>query len=285
MLETIILKILILLQGFGAASGLVYHKNQLYIVADDKAMIFRYDFTTKNQENFPLETVIPISEMKKKDKLDLESIIYHKNHIYTLGSGSKENRNDFHVLNLKKNSTNRYDVSDLYQTLRNQFNISAKDFNIEGFAFHKGKTYLFNRGNGENKLNGIFIFGGKPNEASLKKVVFVPIYLPIINGNLTTFSDAIIINNEIIFTATIEDKSTVQKDGEVKESIIGRINLKDFKVDKFHIIAKNRKIEGLTLFKETKEDYKFLLCEDNDDDSSESKIYQLQISKDFDLLK
>lgn len=285
MLETILLKILFLLQGFGAASGLVYHHNNLYIIADDRPLIYQYNIPSKSQQQFALETAIPIADMKKKDKLDLESIIYHKNHIYALGSGSKENRNDFHVLNLKKNRTNRYDVSQLYQSLRNQFNISPKDFNIEGFAFSKGKTYLFNRGNGENKLNGIFIFGGKPNHASLKKVTFVPVHLPLINGNQTTFSDAIILNDKIVFTATIEDKSSVQKDGEVKESIIGRINMNDFKVEKYHVIAQNRKIEGLTLFQVTTEDYIFLLCEDNDDDSNESKIFQLQISKDFDLLK
>lgn len=285
MLDSIILNVFILLQGLGAASGLVYHKNQLYVVADDRAYIYQYNIEKKEQTQFPLQTTIPIAEMKRKDKLDLESVIFHKNQIYALGSGSKENRNEMHVINLKKNISNRYDVSQLYQSLRNQFSIEAKDFNIEGFAYHHGKTYLFNRGNGQNKLNGIFIFGGKPHEASLKKAVLVPIKLPEINGHQTTFSDAIIYKRKIIFTATVEAESSVQQDGKVMESIIGWMDLKDFQLKKYHIIARNQKIEGITLYQHTKDTYTFLVCEDNDDDGNQSKIYQLRLDKDFDLLK
>ncbi|WP_322969798.1 DUF6929 family protein [Faecalibacter sp. LW9] len=286
MFHYLLLKILFTLQGLGAASGIVVVDQKVYVVADDRAFLYQYDQKTGMQQNFPFDTAIPIDQMNRKDKLDLESLVHIKGSLYALGSGSKDNRNELHHFDLKQQTMTRYSVAEVYKKLRKAFAIEAKDFNIEGFAYHKGKSYLFNRGNGKNKRNGIFIFEGLPHKTNLSQAVFIPIQLPTIKNELTTFSDAIIVKNKIIFTATIESESTVQKDGEVKESIVGVINRKTFAIEKYHIISEKQKIEGLALQSHSKKGYTFLLCEDNDDALlNHSKIYELKLTNDFDLIQ
>ncbi|QTV05372.1 DUF6929 family protein [Faecalibacter bovis] len=281
MLQSLFLKLFILINGLGASSGIVYHKNQLYVVSDDLPYLFQYDILDNSQNKSNFNTLLPIEEMTKKNKLDFESLAIVHNQILALGSGSNANRNELHSYNLETKIFSRYDISDNYNELRTKFDFDVKDFNIEGFAYKKRKSYLFNRGNGKNKINGIFIFEGLPHDTKLNKSEFIPIQLPIINNELTTFSDAIIVNNKIIFTATIEAESSTQRDGQVKESIIGIINMKTFQVEKYHIIAEKQKIEGITLKKKSSKGYTFLVCEDNDDDSVTSKIYELNVSKNF----
>lgn len=286
MLQSFILKLFILINGFGASSGIIYDNKQIYVVSDDKGYVYNYDLKRKKQQQFELNTQIPAQDITRKDKPDLESIIIHQNTLYALGSGSKENRNDLYIYNLITKESKRVDISGVYSAIQKRFKIDKKDFNIEGFAYHQGYTYLFNRGNGKNKVNAIFKFQGLPHQANLSIITSSIIDLPLINGNQTTFSDAIIVDNQIIFTATIEANSTVQKDGEVKESIIGLIDLDSYKtynvnVKKYLVIAENKKIEGIALRKTTSNYYHFVICEDNDDDSKEAKIYKLKVSKDF----
>lgn len=281
MLQSVLLKIFILVQGLGAASGLVYHKKQIYMISDDQAYVYQYDTKKDKQHKIELNTTISAKEITKKNKLDFESIVLINHKLYCLGSGSKANRNEMLIYDIKKKTSERYDLTSLYQIIRSSFHIDEKDFNIEGVAYANGNTYLFNRGNGPKQTNGIIVIKGLPNDYDDKNLKFIPIQLPIINGQQTTFSDALIVDNQIIYTATIEAESTIQQDGEVKESIIGAIDLRSFALKKYKVIAKNQKIEGITLMKKTSKYYHFLLCEDNDDDSAASKVYELEISKDL----
>ena len=281
MIEGILLKLFVIIQGLGAASGLVYRNSHIYVVADDMPYFYAYNINNRQQAKYELKTVVPISEMKRGDKLDLESLIYHKGKLIGLGSGSKYNRNEIHIVDFITKQTLRFDLSKTYHQIRNRLEIDEKDFNIEGFQYHKGKTYLFNRGNGKNNLNAIITFEGLPHESELNELKIIRIELPKINNHLATFSDAVIEKNKIYYTASIEAESTIEKDGEIKESILGVIDLKYFKVENFKIIANNQKIEGLTILKKTSKFLTFLVSEDNDDNSKESKIYQLTVTRDL----
>ena len=284
MLQSILLQLLIIINGLGAASGIVYYNNNVYVVSDDLPLLFQYNLDTNTQNQIAFQSTLDLNQITKKNKLDFESLTLVKDQLYALGSGSKENRNEFHSYNLKTKETKKYDVGNVYAQLRSMFHVSEKDFNIEGFSFYKGKSYLFNRGNGKNQVNGIFIFNGLPHLSNLSSSKFVRIQLPTINNQQTTFSDAIIVKNKIIFTATIEVESDVYNDGEIKESIIGLMDLKTFHIEKFHIIAKNQKIEGITLKDFSKKNYHFLFCEDNDDHGNQAKIYELKLDKNFNIL-
>ena len=275
-----------MVQGLGAASGIQYYKKQLYLISDDQVYLYQYDFKKEQQQKIKLEATIQNSEVfSKKDKLDFEAIMLVDNQLYCIGSGSKENRTKMIVYDIKKQTSNSYDLSKLFQYIRDNYNIDKKDFNIEGIAHYRGYTYMFNRGNGLNKLNLIFKFKGLPTNYDPNSIEKHQINLPIINGNQTTFSDALIVDNQIIYTATIEAESTVYKDGEVKESIVGAINLETFALKNHQIIATNQKIEGITMKKKTSKYYEFLFCEDNDDNSEASKIYELKFSKDLTELR
>lgn len=285
MILNLFLKLFVIIQGLGAASGLVYDNKDLYVISDDQAYVYHYDLKSKKQNAIELNTLIPANQIIKKNKPDFESIVLYDQKLYCLASGSKPSRNDMLVVNLQNKESERFDLSNLYNHLRGQFMVDEKDFNIEGFIYHNGYSYLFNRGNGNNKRNAIFKFKGLPHDADLSSVAFIEINLPVLNNHQTTFSDAIIVDDQIIYTATIEAKSDVVNDGEVKESIIGSIDLQTFNSGNYSIIANNQKIEGLTLKKKSKNYYYFLLCEDNDDDSKSSKIYEMRISKDLKLIK
>lgn len=286
MLQALWLKILIVIQGLGAASGIIFYKNQIFTISDDKTSIFQYNLKTRNQEIIPLNTSVFGEKITKNNKLDFESIVLINDELLCLGSGSKANRNEMTSYNLKTKVSTSYDLTELYQKIRTRFSIEPSDFNIEGFAYHNGETYLFNRGNGKNRINAIFRFKGLPHLLKSDGFWIKSIDLPIINGNQTTFSDAIIVDNQIIYTATIEVDSSVQADGSIKESIIGAIDLPTFTLKNYQIIATNQKIEGITLRKKSLRFYHFLLCEDNDNEETElSKIYELKISKDLSVIE
>ena len=49
------------------------------------------------------------------------------------------------------------DLSAIYEKLKHTTSISDADLNLEGALFHNEKWYFFQRGNGAQSKNGIFI--------------------------------------------------------------------------------------------------------------------------------
>ena len=270
----LILKALFVINGPGAASGLVIDQQYIYTIADNDATLYVYDKKKKKVENIDLKPEIKSQEITKGNKPDFEAITKYEDHIYVVGSGSKENRFDL----ISYNVNTKEIKNDNYKFLFSQFlevsQLSEKDFNIEGIVADDNATYFFNRGNGPAKRNGIFRVDGKINDLRNKKVEFFPIELPEITNELTTFSDAILVNGKILFTATVELNSTTYHDGEIKGSIIGELDLETMNVVRWEKIVDNRKIEGLALKKKNKRKYIVYMCEDNDDDSNKATIYQ-----------
>ncbi|WP_313386639.1 DUF6929 family protein [Chishuiella sp.] len=270
----VFLKFVFLINGLGAASGLVVHKNEVYAIADNDSNLYIYNLKNNSVDRIDLNPEISFDKINKKDKPDFESITKYGNDIYILGSGSKKNRFDLIAYNIKSKKVENLSYKELYNEFLKVSNLSEKDFNIEGVIASKRFTYLFNRGNGKSQINGIFKIHGKINDLKNKKIEFFPIQLPKLNNELTTFSDAILINNnKVLFTATVESSSTTQFDGEIKGSIIGEIDLDKMKLIHWEKISDDKKIEGLALLKKMNNKYSLYLCEDNDDDTKTSSIY------------
>ena len=135
--------------------------------------------------------------------------------------------------------------------------------------------YLFQRGNGQNSKNGIFIVPDSQD----KQVQYFPVELPLLDDIETTFTDAILVENHIYFLATAEDTNSTYEDGEVLGSIIGKINFQTFELEEAIVISEHQKFEGITLYQNDTKEISFLLCEDNDTDVLESKIYKLSFKK------
>ncbi|MFV0146093.1 hypothetical protein OBJ97_04955 [Empedobacter falsenii] len=276
-----ILKILIVINGLGAASGLVVDKRYVYTISDDNPHLFVYDKKKKEVEKINLNPEVKSEGSHKKDKPDFEAITKYKDHLYILGSGSKENRFDLISYNLKTNQVENKTYRDLFEKFLSVSKLSKKDFNIEGIITDGHCTYFFNRGNGPAAANGIYRVGGALNDLKNKPIDYFPITLPKLNNEITTFSDAIMVDGKILFTATVESKSTTQFNGEIKGSIIGELDLAIMEVTRWQKISDDKKIEGLALYKESRKNYTLYLCEDNDDDSKNASIYIYKYQKEL----
>lgn len=214
--------------------------------------------------------------LKRKIKLDIESIFYYDDSFYMFGSASSslQNRENLFVYNPKTDQVTTTNLSAQFQSIREKINIDNTDFNIEGSFIYKGNYYLLNRGNGKNGRNGIII-----TDTDFENVPkFVNISLPVDN-QYASFTDGIVVENSIYFLAAIEETTSTYDDGAIGGSFFGKINLKTLKLEKFEKISNTNKFEGLAFYKKDKKTTQFLLCEDPDNNSQESTIYKLTINK------
>ena len=270
-MEKFTLELLFQIIGIGSASGLIYKNNSLFIISDNSSFLYEYRIKEKelhkiklfdnNQENIP-----------KIDKYDFESITKKGNEFYLFGSGSTPNRNKRMSYNLISKEIKEKDLSAIYGKLKQTASISDDDLNIEGALFHNEKWHLFQRGNGAQSKNGIFILDKEGND-----IRFFPIPLPKIQNIEATFTDAILVENTIYFLAAVENTTSTYEDGEVLGSFIGALSLDTFEVAFTQKISETHKFEGLTLYMNSKEKIEFLLCEDKDTEALETDIYKLTL--------
>ncbi|WP_264565208.1 DUF6929 family protein [Flavobacterium sp. N3904] len=257
------------ISGIGSASGLVYQDNLLYIISDNSSYLYEYNIQEKklykielfenSQENIP-----------KANKFDFESITKKGNKLYLFGSGSTSKRNKRICYNTKNSTVKEKDVTHLYTRLKHKAFLNDSDLNLEGAFYNDYKWYFFQRGNGSQSQNGVFVFNKEK-----KDIQFTPVFLPKIQNIEATFTDAILVENQIYFLAAVENTISTYDDGEILGSYIGCLSLDTFKLESITLISDENKFEGLTIFKKTNHDIEFLLCEDNDTESLETVIYKL----------
>ena len=262
------------IKGIGSASGLIYYQDVLFIISDNSTFLYQYVIDKDVVLKFPL-VENPQENIAKKDKLDLEAMTSYGNQIFIFGSGSTAQRNTMFSLNLENDALHKNDLSHLYQFLRDLASLNEDELNIEGAICVNKTMLLFQRGNGANGKNGIFIVPDNPEQPQ----GFVTVKLPEISNIETTFTDAILVDNFIYFLASAEDTVSTYEDGEVLGSIIGKMNAETFEVIETQIITITQKFEGITLYQNEENEIIFLLCEDNDSEMLESKIYKLTIKK------
>lgn len=276
------LQILYRIIGISSASGLLYHNAALYLVSDNSHMLYEYHPESEKLEKTLIvnkEYLGPQENIPKKDKPDYEAIALKGDSIYLVGSGSGENRNLIGHVNIKtKALLPHIDATDLYLAMQTFSEIAPEDFNIEA-AVNDGDTWYFlNRGNGPKAKNGIFTLNGSMNDTAFQ-IVYNDIKLPKINGVQATFTDACLADGKLYFTAAAENTTSTYADGAVAGSLLGRMNLDKMKVEKTVVISDKNKFEGITLFKEDAKTLEFLLCEDADNDTTESIVYKLSVKK------
>jgi hypothetical protein len=262
------------IKGIGSASGLIYYQDVLFVISDNSTFLYQYVIDKDIILKFPLVDN-PQENIDKKDKFDLESITSYGNQIFIFGSGSTPQRNTMFSINLENDALHSNDLSLLYQFLREIASLKEDELNIEGAICVNKTMLLFQRGNGRNNKNGIFIVPDNPEQSQ----GFVEIKLPEISNVETTFTDAILVDNFIYFLATAEDTVSTYEDGEVLGSILGKMNAETFEIIETQIISISQKFEGITLYQNNENEITFLICEDNDSEILESKVYKLSIKK------
>jgi hypothetical protein len=210
----------------------------------------------------------------KKDKMDFESITLFNNKLYLFGSGSTKKRDKRFTYNLESKEIKEKDLSKLYEKIKDFASISDDELNIEGAIIDTENYYFFQRGNGANSKNGLFVY----NKES-KEIQFTAIKLPKVDDVEATFTDAILLENTVYFLAAVENTTSTYNDGEVLGSFIGRFNLKDMELHFIQKISDTNKFEGLTLYNKSETEIEFLLCEDNDTEELVSGIYKLTLNR------
>lgn len=264
------------IKGIGSASGLIYHDNILFIISDNSTYLYQYVIDKDLVLKFPLVKE-PQENIAKAEKPDLEAITSFGNQLFIFGSGSTEKRNRMFSLDLSNDKLQTNDLKQLYTFLKQVANLEADELNIEGAICINKSMLLFQRGNGQNSKNGIFIVPDNQENP----VHFIPIDLPFIDDVQTSFTDAIVVDEHIYFLASAEDTNSTYEDGEVLGTIIGKLNLRSFELEDAVIISETRKFEGITLHEKNEKEITFLLCEDNDTEVLESKIYKLNFKSDI----
>ncbi|MDR0194042.1 MAG: hypothetical protein LBI73_02875 [Myroides sp.] len=277
-MKQIALELLFQLLGIGAASGLVYDDNQIHLISDNSTNFYHYNIEQQHLYKTPLSLDnIGEDNIYKAAKPDYEAITTDGVNYYIFGSGSKPNRIKLVEVNKLTNeviSENELDI--LYASMKSFANLSDEDFNIEGVIYDNELWYFFNRGNGPKKANGIFVVKGN-NILNDFQLTYTPIKLPKLNKVQTSFTDAIKVEDKIYFLAAAEDSNSTYADGEIKGTILGRINLDKLKVEKTITVSETHKFEGLTLYSQEGKNLEFLLCEDPDNDTNKSGIYKLSL--------
>lgn len=262
------------ISGISGASGIYYENGNLYLISDNSYVLYCYSLISKSLQTINLNFGRTLEKnIAKKLKPDFEAFTKHENHFYIFGSGSAENRFSMLKVNADFSNIKSFSLQNLYSKIMQCCNIMPEDFNIEGVILSGKTAYFFNRGNGPNKKNGIISISEWQN-LQPHIIDFKQIELPKINGGISDFTDAVLYNNYIYFTASAEDTVSTYDDGKVLGSGIGKISLLNFELLDFKIISNEFKIEGLTIFEKQQSKISFLLCEDSDNNNEETKVFK-----------
>lgn len=259
------------ISGIGSASGLVFKENNLFIISDNSTFLYQYDISKQQLTKIPLVKNAQ-ENILKKNKLDFESITLKDNKLYLFGSGSTSKREKRISFNLETKEIKEKSLKKLYKNLKQSISISDEDLNLEGAIYHNKEWLFFQRGNGSGSKNGVFKLDSEDN------IKFIPIPLPKIKNIEATFTDAILVEDEIYFLAAAENTTSTYDDGEILGSIIGQLYTTTMEVNFTQIISTKHKFEGLTLYKKNQDKIEFLLCEDNDTEVLETIIYKLTLN-------
>ena len=259
------------ISGIGAASGLFFKYDTLFIISDNSTFLYQYNLLDEKLKKIKLFENSQ-DNIFKKNKPDFESITLKGSKLHILGSGSTSRREKKISYNLENFAIEEKDLSKLYKKLKQTSLISDDELNIEGAFLNTDKWYLFQRGNGANSKNGIFILNDNDD------IEFIPIQLPKIKHIETSFTDAILVEDKIYFLATAENTTSTYDDGEILGSIFGRMDFKTLEIDITLKISDTHKFEGLTLYKKTEDKIEFLVCQDNDTEVLETEIFKLVLT-------
>lgn len=265
-------EVLTTLDGFGSASGICFENGRLYFISDSSMLLYCWDF---KGEVIEIPFVPGGNEgMLKKDKPDVESITRRGDTLYIFGSGSTFKRNRLFLHDLKTGTTSEKDITNVYDKMCLHIGMDRLELNIEGTVFYNNQFYFFQRGNGRDGINGVFV-----TDENMSVRSFTNIKLPDIAGVPATFTDAIAVNGQFWILGSAEESLSTYDDGEVRGSLIGVMDIDTLAIVRTYIITDCHKLEGICLYNENPESYTFLICEDDDLEGDVSPLYKLTLKK------
>ncbi|TCC94371.1 hypothetical protein EZ428_06265 [Pedobacter frigiditerrae] len=271
------LQIFATIKGIGSASGLFLKNNLLYVIGDNSSCLYEYNIKSKILNKIELLKGLKVLEnIPKAKKPDFEVLCSFKNSLYILGSGSTPNRNLMVAYHLETKKIVQKNLSSIYAKVKSSCEIDNDNLNIEGAVFDGTNWFLFNRGNGNAKKNGVVkIYGSDLAKAT--KIEFSSIVLLKTDQKLVSFTDAVLYKNQIYFIAAAEDTKSTYHDGEILGSYLGSLNAETLSLNFIKQISTNQKFEGISFIKRSAMKLEFLVCEDRDIEILETVIYKLVV--------
>ena len=280
-----------------AASALVRHAGQIFVVADDESSLLIFQAEDLKPGHFMriLEGTLPDDkEARQKEKADLESLALlppsddlDHGSLLALGSGSSEKRNRGVLIGLGPDGrpTEEHHAIDLLPL----FGVLAREvdgLNIEGAEVVDDTLWLMQRGNegGDNALVNLSLETAMrgltedrilPAEA-LRSVDHVD--LGQLKGVRLCFSDASALpDGRIVFAASAEDSDAATTDGANYGSALGVIEANG-KVSFVEPVDLVIKIEGIDA-RAVRDSIEVLMVTDADDPSVPSPLLEARIPR------
>ena len=266
-----------------AASGCLFSKELLCVVADDEHELYLFDVQGNRKGSvllFP-ERLPEEKAERKKAKADLEALCQiSKGKLLAIGSGSKPNPCRGALIDTSSWESTEVDISQLYQAL----SVRISDLNIEGAAVVGQNVYLGQRGNGKHGLNALIqlkkssvlqdLENGVVSAQGVERII--PLELGRIDGVLFTLTDlSPSLDGGLWFTAAAEDTDDPYLDGEVKGALVGRMDLNGTILWQCSV-SPLVKLEGICL---GPDGLLYLVC-DADDPSIPSPLFRLRDNED-----
>jgi len=265
------------IKGIGSASGLYLRQNSLFVIGDNSAYLYEYNLENKSLNKIEiLKGLKTLENIPKADKPDFEVLCNHANSLYILGSGSTDRRDLMIEYQLDTKKVIQHSLTSLYAKVKAACKIDDENLNIEGAIFTGDTWFLFNRGNGNANKNGVIKINGS-DLTKAQEIEFTPIMLLKTDQKLVSFTDAILHENNIYFIAAAENTQSTYHDGEILGSYIGSLDAKTLQLNFTKQISAKQKFEGITFYKQIKNQLQFLVCEDRDTDVLETVIYKLVV--------
>ncbi|HUH46187.1 MAG TPA: hypothetical protein VLZ54_03465 [Arenibacter sp.] len=279
------------LEEIPSASGIAGWRDCYYVIGDDSPFLFFLDSDFKVISR----TIIhPVTDLKgatfpKSLKPDFEAMeIMGDKEILIFGSGSlSPYRNQFLRIPINKMSAmESYDLSDMYDRLRNAEIMGNAELNIEALASYGAHLYLFNRG--KNIIFGFlysdllkYLKGHLP----FPEPIAIRFHLPKIEGIEAGFSGATVIRESpcIVFTASVENTQNAYDDGEVYGSFVGIIPISgtgiinSYTAVPIPYMDRPLKVESVTVGKElSRQEADLVLVTDSD--GGNSRVLKCKLS-------
>ena len=223
------------LDSIPSGSAIEKHSDSLFILGDDAAALYKLSLKSNGYKSLLIsQQPVAGNRIDRNNKPDYEAAVLLNFrggvYLFAFGSGSTSPARDslliIDVNNFRVDTV--VNIKRFYDHLRYISNTDQKDWNLEAAAVAGRKMLLFNRGNNfifsfdaETFVDYILSTGFPPPQT-----VHVKASLPSIDQYEARLSGAAAVENDLLFSASVEKTTDWRSDGPVLGSFIGRVDEK-----------------------------------------------------------
>lgn len=218
-----------------SGSGIAYYNDSVILIGDDAEF---YGNVSVLNDQYTKKALYPdaiYNRIEKRIKHDLESATFgdirNERFLFAFGSGGiSPYRDTMFAIHMQDQAKSfKASLLPIYNAIKKTAGLGKQELNIEGAAITGDRLLLFNRGN-----NLVILFPWqsfteyiqKQDSAPVPNFKIVKFSLPVVNNFPIGVSGACTLsNNEILFTASLEETKDFIQDGTIKGSYIGLLDL------------------------------------------------------------